>query len=71
MASNINAAPQDSTNNVTFWKPDGVQEFLATSAHFFVGILEDGRTVLKYPHRDTQDRMTLEPWACLREEADR
>jgi hypothetical protein len=71
MASKTDAASQDWTNNVSFWRPDGVQEFLATSAHYFVGILEDGRTVLKYPHRKTQDRMTLETWACLREEADR
>jgi hypothetical protein len=32
--------------------------------------MEDGRTVLKYPHRSTPDRMTLESRACLREEAD-
>jgi hypothetical protein len=70
MASNTNAASQNWTNIVSFWKPYGVPEFLATSAHFFVGIMEDGRTVLKYPHRSTPDRMTLESRACLREEAD-
>jgi serine/threonine protein kinase len=71
MASDTNTASQNCSNNVSFWKPDGVQEFLATSAHFFVGILEDGRTVLKFPHRNTPDHMTLDARACLREEADR
>jgi hypothetical protein len=33
--------------------------------------MEDGRTVLKFPHRNTPDRMTLESRVCLREEADR
>jgi hypothetical protein len=66
MAPKTNADSQDWTNNVSFWKSYGVQEFLATSAHFFVGIMEDGRTVLKFPHRNTPDRMTLESRACLR-----
>jgi hypothetical protein len=53
------------TNHVSYWAPNGVQ-YLATSGLFFVGTLEDGRTVLKYPHRKTPETMS-----CLREEADR
>src|SRR4051794_4970399 len=64
--TNTNATSQDWTDRVTFWKPDGVREHLATSGHFFVGILEDGLTVLKYPHRNT-----LESLSCLQGEADR
>jgi hypothetical protein len=53
------------TNHVSYWAPNGVQ-YLATSGFLFVGILEDGQTVLKYPHRKTPEIMS-----CLREEAHR
>lgn len=66
MATDTDAISRGWTNHVSFWKPDGVLEYLATSGHFFVGILEDGRTVLKYPHHKTPETMS-----CLREEADR
>lgn len=66
MATDKDAISQGWTNHVSFWKPDGVLEYLATSGHFFVGILEDGRTVLKYPHCKTPEAMS-----CLREEANR
>ncbi|KAK4614147.1 hypothetical protein CLAFUW4_08727 [Fulvia fulva] len=66
MATDTDASSRGWTNHVSVWKPDGVREYLATSGHFFVGILEDGRTVLKYPHRKTPETLS-----CLREEADR
>jgi hypothetical protein len=65
-ATNTIAASQGLTNHVSYWAPSYVQNHLAASGLFFVGILEDGRTVLKYPHRKTPETMS-----CLREEADR
>lgn len=32
---------------VTYWQPDGVKRFLATSGLNYVGLMDDGRTVLK------------------------
>ena len=46
IATDTNAISRGWTNHVSFWKPEGVQEYLAISGHFFVGILKDGRTVL-------------------------
>jgi serine/threonine protein kinase len=66
MTTTMSANLHGKADQIAFWKPDGVQKYLATSAHFFVGLLEDGRTVLKYPHRKT-----LETLSCLYEEADR
>lgn len=66
MATTMAANSEGWANHISFWKPDGVQEYLATSAHFFVGLLEDGRTVLKYPHRKTPETLS-----CLHEEANR
>lgn len=45
---------QDQVHQVIYWRPAGVQKYLATSAHNYVGLLDDGRTVLKYPHCKTQ-----------------
>jgi serine/threonine protein kinase len=57
---------QGQTDYVTYWQPNGVQKFLAASSQNYVGLMEDGRTVLKYPLRKTQE--TLQ---SLRAEADR
>ncbi|EME39077.1 hypothetical protein DOTSEDRAFT_181195 [Dothistroma septosporum NZE10] len=66
MATDAYASLRGWTNHVSFWKPDGVRDYLATSGHFFVGLMGDGRTVLKYPHCKTPETLS-----CLREEADR
>ena len=51
---------------ITYWQADGVQRLLTASAHYFIGLMEDGRTVLKYPFHKNLDSLI-----CLREEADR
>lgn len=66
MATTTDPILQGFANHVSFWKPEGVKDYLATSACFFVGLMDDGQTVLKYPHVQTKDSMS-----CLREEADR
>jgi hypothetical protein len=50
---------------ITYWQADGVNRLLAASSHTFVGLMQDGRTVLKYPVQKTLDALI-----CLREEAD-
>ncbi|KAM0714209.1 hypothetical protein Q7P37_009996 [Cladosporium fusiforme] len=57
---------QGQAYQVTYWQPDGVQKYLATSAHNYVGLMDDGRTVLKYPHYKTPESLQ-----SLRAEADR
>lgn len=47
-------------------EPQAVQKALAASSRNFVGLMRDGRTVLKYPHCKTEDSMD-----ALREEAAR
>jgi serine/threonine protein kinase len=58
--------PQSGPEVVAFWQPDGVQKYLAASPSNFIGLLADGITVLKYPHRKTQETLLY-----LHEEADR
>lgn len=48
------------------WKPDDVLRCLAASSTNFVGLMRDGRSVLKYPHRRCQDTVN-----ALHEEAER
>jgi serine/threonine protein kinase len=50
----------------TDWRPLGVQRCLAASSRNFVGLMEDGLTVLKYPHCKSENAME-----SLREEAAR
>jgi hypothetical protein len=57
---------QGSPETVAYWQPDRVREYVAGSGFNFVGLLQDGQSVLKYPHRKTTETML-----CLREEADR
>lgn len=59
-------SPRDQTYQVPYWQPDGVQKYLAGSAHNYVGLMDDGRTVLKYPHCKTNQALQ-----SLRSEADR
>lgn len=65
-SSERSGAAADHVEHVSFWKPAGVRSYLATSGLNFVGVLQDGRTVLKYPHRSSPESL-----ACLREEAER
>jgi hypothetical protein len=60
------ASLQGQIYEVTYWQPDGVQKYLATSGQNYVGLMEDGQTVLKYPHLKTKEALL-----CLRGEADR
>lgn len=60
------AIAQNRVIQITYWQADGVQRLLAASAHYFVGLVEDGRTVLKYPVHKNLDGLI-----SLREEADR
>ncbi|KAM0724127.1 hypothetical protein Q7P37_000008 [Cladosporium fusiforme] len=48
---------QGQAYQVTYWQPDGVQKYLATSAHNYVGLMDDGQTVLKYPHYKTPESL--------------
>ncbi|KXT03891.1 hypothetical protein AC579_6237 [Pseudocercospora musae] len=48
------------------WQPDEVQQCLAASPTNFVGLMTDGRSVLKYPHHKCQITMD-----ALHEEAER
>nr|POE58991.1 mitogen-activated protein kinase kinase kinase 13-b [Quercus suber] len=52
--------------SVSDWRPPGVQRALAASSRNFVGLMDDGFTVLKYPHQ--RKPQALE---ALFEEADR
>lgn len=40
------------TTTVVDWKPSGVQHILAFTSKF-VGLMEDGCSVVKYPHHPT------------------
>lgn len=60
------AIPQVRLDPVKYWEPSGVQRYIACSAHNYVGLMEDGQTVLKYPHRKTHEALQ-----SLRAEADR
>ncbi|KAK6405809.1 hypothetical protein LTR95_018730 [Oleoguttula sp. CCFEE 5521] len=51
---------------VNDWQPPGVARCLAASSRNFVGLMEDGQNVLKYPHIRTEDSME-----ALYEEAER
>jgi serine/threonine protein kinase len=62
----MDLTPESKPEIVAYWQPDGVREYLAASGFNFVGLLQDGQSVLKYPHRKTTETML-----CLREEADR
>jgi serine/threonine protein kinase len=55
-----------SVEHFTDWRPLGVQRCLAASSRNFVGLMEDGLTVLKYPHCKSENAME-----SLREEAAR
>ncbi|KXT03495.1 hypothetical protein AC578_1588 [Pseudocercospora eumusae] len=48
------------------WQPEGVKSYLAASSQNYVGLLDDGQTVLKYPLR-----RTLESMQTLYDEAER
>lgn len=61
-----NAIPQNRVTQITYWQADGVQRLLTASAHYFIGLMEDDRTVLKY-----QVHKNLDSLISLREEADR
>jgi serine/threonine protein kinase len=63
---NDDVGAQCQIEQVTYWQPKGVRKSLAVSSQNYVGLMEDDRTVLKYPHRKTQE--TLQ---SLRAEADR
>lgn len=52
--------------HVTDWQPQNVQRCLAASSRNFVGLMDDGSSVLKYPQRKTANAME-----ALREEAAR
>lgn len=52
------------TTTVELWKPHGVQDIIGFSASNFVGLMENGCSVLKYPHSPND-------LSALREEADR
>lgn len=56
MDHNIERHP-DVVVHVTDWQPQGVQRCLAASSRNFVGLMEDGRSVLKYPHIRSQNSM--------------
>lgn len=60
------ASPDNRIIQITYWQAEGVQRPIAASSQNFVGLMEDGRHVLKYPTRKTLDSLI-----CLREEADR
>jgi serine/threonine protein kinase len=60
------ANPESRVIQITYWQADGVQRLLTASAHCFIGLMEDGRTVLKYPFHKNLDSLI-----SLREEADR
>jgi hypothetical protein len=45
---------QGSPETVAYWQPDRVREYVAGSGFNFVGLLQDGQSVLKYPHRKQQ-----------------
>lgn len=60
------ASPDNRIIQITYWQAEGVQRHIAASSQNFVGLMEDGRHVLKYPTRKTLDSLI-----CLREEADR
>jgi hypothetical protein len=62
----MDLTPESKPEIVAYWQPDGVREYLAASGFNFVRLLQDGQSVLKYPHRKTTETML-----CLREEADR
>jgi serine/threonine protein kinase len=62
----MDTAHQGNPEVVGYWQPDSVQKYLAASASNFVGLFQDGQSVLKYPHRKTTETVL-----CLREEADR
>ncbi|CZT19205.1 uncharacterized protein RCC_05051 [Ramularia collo-cygni] len=51
---------------VIYWQPDGVRQNIAASFQNYVGRMEDGRTVLKYPLINTEEALQ-----CLRAEGDR
>ncbi|KXS94771.1 hypothetical protein AC578_2989 [Pseudocercospora eumusae] len=57
---------QDHIDQVTYWQPAGVKRYLAASSQNYVGLMEDGQTVLKYPLRKTHDALQT-----LRKEAER
>lgn len=48
------------------WQPTGVRRCIAALSRNFVGLMDDGCSVLKYPHHKTQNAMEL-----LHEEAAR
>ena len=60
------ANPESRVIQITYWQADGVQRLLTAYAHCFIGLMEDGRTVLKYPFHKNLDSLI-----SLREEADR
>lgn len=60
------AISQDRVVQITYWQADGVQRLLVVFSHYFIGLMEDGRTVLK-----NSVQKNLDSLICLREEADR
>lgn len=66
MTNSVPAISPGDTVNVTDWRPAGVEKCIAASSRNFVGLLEDGHTVLKYPHRKSSNAV-----AALHEEAAR
>ncbi|WPG97279.1 Hypothetical protein R9X50_00005300 [Acrodontium crateriforme] len=42
---------------IEYWQPRGVQKCIAFSGRSFVGLMEEGLTVLKYPHFKSRDAM--------------
>jgi hypothetical protein len=66
LMSNDPEIPFRKVEHFTDWQPPGVQRCLAASSRNFVGLMEDGLTVLKYPHCKSENAME-----SLREEAAR
>jgi serine/threonine protein kinase len=60
------AIQHDQIDQISYWQPEGVNTFVAASGHNYVGLMKDGRTVLRHPFCKTHE--TLQ---SLRDEADR
>lgn len=56
-ANEEQGSPQVPVVQVVDWQPPGVQRCIAASSRNFVGLMDDGCSVLKYPHTKTHNAM--------------
>lgn len=56
LTSNPDLIPRDVVSHMD-WEPSGVVRCITSSAFFFIGVMQDGCTVLKYPKCKTPDLM--------------